>query len=1200
MDEQFKEIEGLLENVEQVQQRSFKKYAKLIIPHVALVTAVCLYAMCGAFLFYTLESPHEDMLKKNGVKRINDKRQVLTRMMFEARKRDSVRVWMEKTEGELLKFNEELYRAFKDEYVRLVVYRFFPFCSRGCLRMLRSKGMKKLQEVFEILSVKQKKYSKRPSLVKKIYGLEKYSDVRVKAIPGHSEPRSKRHRKSKSRTEKSEKMWTGSSALFFAATTMATIGGATMRRNSMFSLGYGNIVPVTPYGRITCVIFALFGAPLAIITIGDLGKFLSECTIWLYKKLRKMRKFVHIRYKRWKLRKSGVVIEADEESSSQSSKSRLEWDDLSMDKTEVPVLLVFAILLLYIAFGGVLFAFLESWTYMDAFYYCFVSLTTIGFGDIVPERHEYIVIMLVYLGVGLAVTTMCIDLVGIQYIQKIHYFGRKFRGTDLLHLLKRKRMLERRLAMGQGEEILQMYLQQMTQENRQEFRPPPILIADQCYVENEEEKYSMRSDRKLPSFRLDAVSCNDSYMLDFPVADRLRSPTVYSMRSIKSFYTNSSASARSLMYKRGLQTSRGDSWVESGPDLSFHCSLSPSPSIHQRQQMYDNYKSPEPSVLSFEYQFRLPSPDLKEIAEKARAARRNMSCPNSFRPIISPRVPPLSPITPTVRKRSLNPLPSARVHFAPPPYCCQLSQHNYFEISEPFMLSKLAAQCDVLDRCDMHPGDEVVDFEMAPLIRDTGCMTDEPPDSGRDLAPLSVVQPPEVQIHIPKLDIRSPPESSRQSKSRWRALFDGGALRVFTRPKKPVLEEEEKPLPVLKRKRQEKAKRKNILSHIDWLNISPRTNLMDAMRSDLPKLFDHVRAKKAGDAEGVNASVVFVSPRNPMGMACMEEWDSYIKMLDEYCKPFVSPRPPEVVVEEASMEESMPFEQIPEEPEGLEEIVSPMAPESTSSSSAATPSPLFDIDLGAFELVDSGVSAEALLSHDDPVIFHKDMPVHSVHHDTVQTEAALENLMNAPSSMLSSVVPPTMVADNYCFVVDGDKVRMGDIMGDDQWWRHTSRPTRYFYSDDLKKFHRVNCIMAKGKVISARLAGGASTSSIFNNPSSSSSSSSHNTPRSSLSTARSGRGEKVNLKHVYKVIRFYSFWKTCTSFHRIVTMIDKVSNDDKNANPQFRRRLFVQYLWRNAKAVEKARVQKEFDPRRQRLLRFVTDPASRKRIAGKK
>lgn len=95
---------------------------------------------------------------------------------------------------------------------------------------------------------------------------------------------------------------------------------------------------------------------------------------------------------------------------------------------------------------------------------------------------------------------------------------------------------------------------------------------------------------------------------------------------------------------------------------------------------------------------------------------------------------------------------------------------------------------------------------------------------------------------------------------------------------------------------------------------------------------------------------------------------------------------------------------------------------------------------------------------------------------------------------------------------------------------------------------------------------------------------------------RNSRGVEVPLENVYKVIRFYSFWRTCTSFHRIVTMIDKVRPDERFDNAIFGRRLFVQYLWRNAKASEKARVQKEFDPRRQRLLKFVTDPATRKKV----
>lgn len=136
-----------------------------------------------------------------------------------------------------------------------------------------------------------------------------------------------------------------------------------------------------------------------------------------------------------------------------------------------------------------------------------------------------------------------------------------------------------------------------------------------------------------------------------------------------------------------------------------------------------------------------------------------------------------------------------------------------------------------------------------------------------------------------------------------------------------------------------------------------------------------------------------------------------------------------------------------------------------------------------------------------------------------------------------------------------------------------------------------------------------------------------NTPRSSIlnpSTSSAAnnvlnigiRGERVDLQHVYKVVRFYSFWKTCTSFHRIVTMIERVG-EKKNLMPAesipnictptssfsniqtspFTKRLFVQYLWRNAKPLEKSRVQKEFDPRRQRLLKFVTDPAARKRVS---
>ncbi|PAV90519.1 hypothetical protein WR25_27166 isoform A [Diploscapter pachys] len=837
---------------------------------------------------------------------------------------------------------------------------------------------------------------------------------------------------------------------------------------------------------------------------------------------------------------------------------------------------------------------------------------------------SYIVVMLVYLGVGLAVTTMCIDLVGIQYIQKIHYFGRKFKGTDIFQLLKRKRIIERKLATGHADEILQIF--QQIQEKPSSIRP-------------EEKSIEIKED-STADWLIDDILQSSRYSFSIPHQSKVPTPCVLSIRSYHppSIFSNSSASARSMMFARML--SRGDSWAESGPPLSEHCSLSTEPSVHQRQAYWENFVSPQPSLSSFEYEFPLPSPDYEGIARAARGSRRLRSCPaNAYHPPTS------------VRPQSLRSMPVGS--FCTPPASARDPLLSFpplsFRISEPFMLSKLAAQCDLLDAYEMGQED-LVAFEPPPsLQQDLEVEPEHPLVSPR--------HPPEV----PRLNLaqaQSPPRRMRYRSS------------LYPIQEKTIVEKAaESPEPVLQRRRKEKeAKKADPLNEFAWLNVSPRAKLMGLVQRDLSSLFSQVRSSFSSSSDE-SLSVVLVSPRTPIGLACMEEWDSYIRMLEEYNKPYegrrapstpLVPSPPLVVPVEISprvVPLSPPFtssvfsqhspsahihpllsrilspppppEPTPPRPATPTITVSPDPTDPGPSEIAESPPPLeddpsaplesssddedggFELDLGAFELVDSGMTAETLLNTEEPVIFHQEMPVHSVHHDTVQTEAALSNLMAAPNSMLTATIPPVMVEDNYCFVVDGESVRMGDILGDDQWWRHTSRPTKYFYSEDLRQFHRVNCITAKGKVITAKLAttGNAIQSRKISYPlnypinillnSQVQIPSSSSTPRSSVSggTTRSrSDSAKVPLSHVYKVIRFYSFWKTCTSFHRIVTMIDKVSTEERGANPEFKKRLFVQYLWRNAKAIEKARVQKEFDPRRQRLLRFVTDPAARKRF----
>lgn len=63
-----------------------------------------------------------------------------------------------------------------------------------------------------------------------------------------------------------------------------------------------------------------------------------------------------------------------------------EEEDEEADGRQVPISLVLLILASYICVGTVIFALWENWSLVDGAYFCFVTLSTIGYGDFVPAR----------------------------------------------------------------------------------------------------------------------------------------------------------------------------------------------------------------------------------------------------------------------------------------------------------------------------------------------------------------------------------------------------------------------------------------------------------------------------------------------------------------------------------------------------------------------------------------------------------------------------------------------------------------------------------------------------------------------------------------------------------------------------------------------------------------------------------------------
>lgn len=85
------------------------------------------------------------------------------------------------------------------------------------------------------------------------------------------------------------------------------------------------------------------------------------------------------------------------------------------DDFNLPVSVAILLLLGYIMLGALMFYQRERWSYFESVYFVFISMSTIGFGDYVPEHPMFMMGTFVYLLFGLSLTSMCINVLQVSY-----------------------------------------------------------------------------------------------------------------------------------------------------------------------------------------------------------------------------------------------------------------------------------------------------------------------------------------------------------------------------------------------------------------------------------------------------------------------------------------------------------------------------------------------------------------------------------------------------------------------------------------------------------------------------------------------------------------------------------------------------------------------------------------------------------------
>lgn len=120
----------------------------------------------------------------------------------------------------------------------------------------------------------------------------------------------------------------------------------------LFFPGYGRVTPLSEAGKGFCILYALIGIPLTLIMLTAIVERLMIPTSMLLQLL--FRRLGHL------------------------------YKVFHIQLLHLCAMISLLVLLIFIVPAAIYSALEPTWNYLDAFYYCFISMTTIGLGDYIP------------------------------------------------------------------------------------------------------------------------------------------------------------------------------------------------------------------------------------------------------------------------------------------------------------------------------------------------------------------------------------------------------------------------------------------------------------------------------------------------------------------------------------------------------------------------------------------------------------------------------------------------------------------------------------------------------------------------------------------------------------------------------------------------------------------------------------------------